>query len=102
LLRFWHPIIVAYPDALVRDLVAHELAHVVQRAIGQEFPDKYECEMDADWRVEDWGFSATAMDDWDRVHGLTRVFQWDTLNERQRRRISARADRAGRATWLFS
>jgi hypothetical protein len=94
--------VVVYPDALVRDLIAHELAHVVQHAIGQEFYDQFEAEEDADWRVEDWGFSATAMDDWDRAHGLVRVFQWDTLDERQRRRIEARTNRAGRVTFNFS
>jgi hypothetical protein len=62
--------VAAYPDELVRGIVAHELAHVLQWASGCDMVgvDAEEWEMDADELVEDWGFSATAMDEWDLYH----------------------------------
>jgi hypothetical protein len=95
-LRFWCPIVRAYPDDLVRDLIAHELAHVVQNAFELEFYDNYETEQSADEFVEAWGFSVTAIDDWDSEHGLLRVIEWDTLSERQKRRVWTRFVRGGR------
>ena len=70
-MQFWTKIVAAFPDELVRDLIAHELAHVYQYAIGLDFgDDNYGCEEDADWTLERWGFSATAIDDWLREHGM--------------------------------
>ena len=48
----------------MRDLIAHELAHVCQAARGWDLgsADPFEAEEDADWRMESWGFDAGAMD----------------------------------------
>ena len=67
----------------MRDLIAHELAHVCQAARGWDLgsADPFEAEEDADWRMESWGFDAGAMDAWDRENGVTKVVNID-LNTR--------------------
>jgi hypothetical protein len=95
-LLFWFPIVLAYPDELVRDLIAHELAHVVQNALGFYFIDNPEAEEAADEWVKAWGFSTTAMDEWDREHGLLRKIEYDTLSERQKRTFWTGFVRGGR------
>ena len=72
-LQFWSKIVAEYPDSLVRDLIAHELAHVLQAAWGWDFgpADSFEAEEDADLQMQAWGFDAVAMDEWDREHGIT-------------------------------
>jgi hypothetical protein len=82
-LVFCSGIVDMYPDELVRDLIAQELAHVEQWASGWDIDqaDPFECEEDADGLVEDWGFSPTAMDDWDMAHGLAEVLVIDDLDD---------------------
>jgi hypothetical protein len=86
---FWTRIIDAYPDELVRDLIAHELAHVFQWATGWDIDQAgpCTCEQEAEVLVEAWGFSSTAMDDWDKAHGITTVPDLDGLDEAGRARL---------------
>jgi hypothetical protein len=79
-IRFWSRIVAAMPDALVCDLIAHELAHVFQWASGRnlsEEVDTYTVEENADWLVERWGFSSHAIDEWERAKGITKVVDLD-------------------------
>ena len=81
-----------YPDDLVCDLIAHELAHVEQWALGWQVDAEpvYDVEEDADFRVEWWGFSATAMDAFDLANGITRVIDVSHLDADAQRRAIAR------------
>jgi hypothetical protein len=96
--RFWTRIVAAFPDHLVQDLIAHELAHVDQWAAGWDLNemDPFEVEEAADWMVENWGFSATAMDEWAREQGVTKPINLDSLSKSALRRLEGRARRAGR------
>jgi len=78
-LQFWSKIVAVYPDSLVRDLIAHELAHVLQSARGWDsWPaDPVAEEEDADFQMQVWGFDDVAMDEWDRTHGVTRIIKID-------------------------
>ena len=93
---FWTKIVAVYPENLVRDLIAHELVHVCQNAWGWDFTDTFLIEEEADRALECWGFSADAIDDWDRQHGISRVIEWDKLSKAARRRIWKQKERAGR------
>ena len=75
LMRFWSEIVAVYPDSLVQDLIAHELAHVWQAACGWDLltASAYEAEEDADFVMESWGFHATAMDEWDCQNGISKA-----------------------------
>jgi hypothetical protein len=89
-IQFWTKIVAAYPDELVRDLIAHELAHVVQWASGRDLNDDDDdasCVEDhADMLVDNWGFSSTAMDDWDREKGIAQVTDLGDLSIPAQRR----------------
>ena len=101
-LRFCTKIVCAYPDNLVCDLIAHELAHVHQWARGDDLNEVHpmEFEEDADWQVEAWGFSSDAMDEWDRANGVAKVINLDQLSpaeqKRQWAKYWARLQRDGR------
>src|SRR5512142_2457057 len=73
-LRFWTKIVAVYPDNLVRDLIAHELAHVCQAAEGEPLgtANPQDLEEDADMRVASWGFDTAAMDEWDWTKSKSR------------------------------
>ena len=90
-LQFWSKIVAAYPDNLVRDLIAHELAHVRQAAWGWDLAtaDAVEAEENADAQMEWWGFDAVAIDEWDREHGVTKLITID-LNTAKGKRAFAR------------
>jgi hypothetical protein len=98
LLRFWTRCVAAFPDDLVRDLIAHELAHVYQWSIGDDLEtmDNFEAESLADQLVEDWGFSADAMDEWMLANGHIKVIDLESLSPSQARRHKRNARRAGR------
>jgi hypothetical protein len=91
-LVFWTKIVDAYPDELVRDLIAHELAHIFQWARGWDIDraDPIECEQHADYLVEAWGFSSTEMDEWDLAHGITAIPDLDKLDEAARAKVLKR------------
>lgn len=112
-LRFWTRIVEAYPDELVRDLIAHELAHVEQHGLGFKNTlgadgqpvsihadgtewESWVTEGDADVRMEDWGFDANAMDEWDRENGVTHPKRWEDMSESSRRRYLKRLGVSGR------
>lgn len=74
-LYFYAPVVDAMPTKHVQELVAHELAHVVQYATGdlprsgsmmdRTIPRIFDAiENIADEYMEWWGFDADAMDDW--------------------------------------
>jgi len=67
------------PDAVVHDLVAHELAHVFQVASDNWPDDPCEREADADEQMEARGFSADDIDDWAVAAGIARVILFDSL-----------------------
>ena len=97
-LTFWTKIVAAYPDDLVRDLIAHELAHVFQCADGWNIGamPPLEVEEDADWHVERWGFSADAIDVWYREHGVTRVLDPATMSKAALARYWKQVEQNGR------
>jgi hypothetical protein len=112
-LRFWSRIVDAYPDPLVRDLIAHELAHVCRysqgyrdirgadgkwvciKASGRRL-DTMEVEEDADWLMSCWGFEPNAIDEWDREHGISKVYHWEQMSDSERRRFFERLLERGR------
>lgn len=97
-LRFWAKIVAAFSDELVRDLIAHEVAHVYQWSVGWELDEMncVEVEEDANWMLDGWGFSATAMDAWATENTHIKAVDIDTLSKSSIRRHEKRAQRAGR------
>ena len=63
-LRFLSRAMDRLPASIVRDVVAHELAHVYQAAVGADWSvhEVLESEMEADELVTDWGFDAKSVD----------------------------------------
>ena len=100
-IRFAADVVDAMPDDIVRDLIAHELAHVYQWAIGEDmtpdpefgFLDIEEC---ADEMVRDWGFGVESIDDWSRSVGRKRVVHYDSLTDEEKADLEVRRWRAGR------
>lgn len=90
-LCFWSQIVEAYPDPLVQDLIAHELAHVVQLTMGFSWvgEDPFEVEEHADGLIEQWGFDVHAMDEWDEKNCVTPDFS--KLSKAKRKRIEREA-----------
>lgn len=79
-LCFWTEGVADFPDELVMDLVAHELAHAYQWACDRRAEmDSFEAEDDANWTMECWGFSATAMDDWALEKGIIKPIGLDAM-----------------------
>lgn len=62
-LRFHAAVVDRLPEAHVRELVAHELAHVFWLAQG-DCSRRPICEIRADRQMTRWGFDPFAMDDW--------------------------------------
>ncbi len=74
-LQFWAPVVDAFPEVHVGELIAHELAHVFLVARGWEGTTNRKVhrwddptEVEADKVMEDWGFDPDAMDDWIWCH----------------------------------
>jgi hypothetical protein len=90
-LRFFAPIVDRMPDSVVCDLIAHELAHVIQYAFGARietdketcdrvfiFPNGDVCrpgdlEIDADDMLVAWGLEVKSIDRWTLEQGITQV-----------------------------
>lgn len=87
-LRFWAKIVAIMPDDLVRDLIAHELAHVYQWARGWDLDIVGNCKAEEDARrnVECWGFSSTAFFEWKRSNGINKAIDLDKLSPCQLKR----------------
>lgn len=68
------------------DLIAHEIAHVLQWASGWDIDrmDPFECEEQADWLVFNWGFSVDAMDEWDLANGVVQPIDLSKMDETER------------------
>jgi hypothetical protein len=83
-----------YPDNLVRDLIAHELAHVWQYATDSLVTEGHgavaENEEGADDVMSCWGFEPHAMDEWDLSHGVAKVIDTSSMTPEQRKRAEAR------------
>lgn len=70
-LNFWAKAVLEYPDENVRELIAHELAHVLQHArsttdVGSDRWVPRWCddfELEADEIMEAWDFDSSALDD---------------------------------------
>jgi hypothetical protein len=78
LMRFWSPVVDRMPDNLVRDLIAHELAHVWQDATrGQSgCLTEYEEEDEADDLIQRWGFGDPELiDEWGANAGLAKIIK---------------------------
>jgi len=77
-LYFYAPLVDAMPPQHVGELIAHELAHVVQYAngeidfrVGRPIDRNYDdTENYADDIMEDWGFDSVAMDKWCRENWI--------------------------------
>lgn len=102
-LRFARRRVEKMPDEVVCDLIAHELAHVFQWAIGEDLNslDAFNIEIIADEIMESWGFDAESIDRWAVGAGVTKFVDVDKLTESQKKRLRARAKRAGRGIGLF-
>lgn len=111
-MKFWWKIVAAYPDNVVMDLIAHELAHVIQYGVGYRDvvrdgrpvtidPDGEELSMAqveeyADWIAQLCGFEPWSIDDWDLEHGVTRFVDLDRVSASTRRRLLREQERCGR------
>ena len=101
------------PDDVVQDLIAHELAHVMQRQEGvvcvKEYSDgradwvdrdgnwwggNFEIEWDADERMVIWGFDPESIDRWSLATGRKKVIQLE--GPEGRAKVFARLERHGR------
>ena len=95
-LQFWAKRTDMMPSDVLEDLIAHELAHVLQDAAGircvkaysdgrtvNAYPDgtlfggNQEIEEDADLVMSRWGFNPESIDDWSRATGLNKTKQLD-------------------------
>jgi hypothetical protein len=74
-MRFSRHVVGAFPDNLLQDLIAHELAHVLQWAVGRDMDgeDDLDVELEANELIESWGFDAYEMDDWLEANGPLRA-----------------------------
>lgn len=68
---FRAPAVDQMPEAMVQDLVAHELSHCYQFATGkmENFESRFECEQDTDDLMEEWGFDNTSREQWAKENG---------------------------------
>jgi hypothetical protein len=74
------------PDAVVQDVIAHELAHVVQDAAGPQKrfgyePSPEELEEEADDMMEGWGFKSRSPDEWAADISLAKRIEVKGLEE---------------------
>jgi len=87
-LCFWSKVTERMPDKILRLLIAHELAHVYQNAIGDEVwfglhdvPSNGDRELDADILAGEWGYIGDEIDQWAADEGIARVVEVKTLEE---------------------
>lgn len=66
-LRFRADVVHRMPISHVRELIAHELAHILPMAAG-DFSPAPACEVRADRQMARWGFDPFAMDEWVARH----------------------------------
>jgi hypothetical protein len=93
-MRFRSTTVDAMPEDVVQDLIAHELAHVVQFARGIRcvrvtsrgiatfqqrdgscYGGNYEIEQDADESISSWGFDPESLDHWALATGRSKVIE---------------------------
>jgi hypothetical protein len=115
LLRFRPKRIAAMPDDVMQDLIAHELAHVLQGAAGihciDEYKDgrrlyayrdgtmfggNYEIERDADDMMNCWGFDSESIDQWCLATGRSKVRKIDISKPGEFAKYLKRVERNGR------
>ena len=66
----------ALPDEVAQDVIAHELAHVLQYAEGDfDNMSKFEAELGADEMIEWWGFDSESLDRWALDTGRTKLIE---------------------------
>ena len=87
-LRFSSEYTEGMPDDVLRRLIAHELAHVYQAAVGDEVwfdfdfaPGLGDRELHADQMADSWGFNGDAFDQWTVDAGISKVNLVKTLKE---------------------
>ncbi len=97
-LNFHARTVAKMPDEIVRDLISHELAHVVQRAEWDDFDneDAFTVEESADATMEMWGFSSTNIDKWTLSVGITKVLELDKMSPTQKARFFKKVQKNGR------
>jgi len=103
IIRFASRRVEKMPDDVVQDLIAHELAHVYQWASGEDMHvlDSFDIEYFADEIMDYWGFDPESIDRWGLETGVTKLVDVDKLTESQKKRLRARAKRAGRGLGLY-
>ncbi len=84
--RFHAPRVDRMPEKVVQDPIGHELAHVVQYAIGHKVRFGHEVsngelEEDADEIMVCWGFDPYSIDKWSADVGLTRRVECRSVKE---------------------
>jgi len=73
-LRFHALSVDRMPEEVVRDLVAHELAHVYLQAIGvADEMEQGDLEQAADEVMDGWGFDSCSIDEWAVEVGITEI-----------------------------
>lgn len=88
-MRFHAPFVDQLPDKILGDLIAHEIAHVYQFAVGPERlfgpgvlePTRGQYEEDADRIMLDWGFDLESVDRWADEQGLVKYRTCKTKRE---------------------
>jgi hypothetical protein len=56
---------------------------------------RFDIEEDADSRMQWWGFSPYALEDWDREHGLVKVYDATQISRSTLRRVQKSIERSG-------
>ncbi len=113
ILRFWSKRFDAMPDAVQCDVIAHELAHVHQHAVGWKivswnnsthitvdgngdelFPG--DVEQDADDTMDFWGFDPESVDRWCLEMGFTKTVEAKSMDEYLSIAVNAHYGHGGR------
>lgn len=113
MLRFWSDRFDIMPEPVACDVIAHELAHVLQGAHGWRCTSSDdstyivttphgdelcpgEVEEDADFTIHAWGFNPESIDQWCLDMGFTKAVEFATTEEFFKASLERYASHAGR------